>query len=198
VTDIIIASNNQGKIDEITAALNAPGIRWLTHKDFSSWPEIIETAPDFDGNARKKATLLASYFGKHALADDSGLEVDALGGEPGVRSARFAGEPANTEKNNKKLLDLLEGVPYEKRTARFRCVMALAAPDGNVKTSEASVEGRIVLKPSGSSGFGYDPLFIPNGHDLTMAELDLAEKNRISHRGLALAKLKGAIEVLAR
>jgi XTP/dITP diphosphohydrolase len=198
VTDIIIASNNQGKIDEITTALNAPGIRWLTYKDFPDWPEIIETSPDFEGNARKKATLLASYFNKWALADDSGLEVDALGGEPGVLSARFAGEPANTGRNNKKLLKLLEGVPYEKRTARFRCVMALAAPDGNVRTSEASVEGRIVLKPSGTSGFGYDPLFIPNGHDLTMAELDLAEKNKISHRGLALAKLKGAIEGLAR
>jgi XTP/dITP diphosphohydrolase len=198
MTEIIIASNNQGKIDEITAALDMPGINWLTHKDFSNWPEIIETAPDFEGNARKKATLLVSYFDKHALADDSGLEVDYLGGEPGVLSARFAGEPANTAKNNQKLLKLLEGVPYEERTARFRCVIALAAPDGNVKTSEASVEGRIVLKPSGTSGFGYDPLFIPNGHDLTMAELDLAEKNKISHRGLALAKLKGAIEVLAR
>jgi XTP/dITP diphosphohydrolase len=198
VTDIIIASGNQGKIKEITAALSLPGVRWLTFKDFSNWPEIIETEPDFEGNARKKATLLANYFAKHALADDSGLEVDALGGEPGVLSARFAGEPANTAKNNQKLLELLEGVPYEKRTARFRCVMALAAPDGDIKTSEASVEGRIVLKPSGSRGFGYDPLFIPNGHDLTMAELGLAEKNRISHRGLALAKLKGAIEGLAR
>lgn len=198
MTEIIIASNNKGKTDEIKAALSVPGIRWLTYKDFSDWPEIIESAPDFEGNARKKATSLASYFGKHALADDSGLEVDALGGEPGVLSARFAGEPANTDKNNTKLLELLEGVPYEKRTARFRCVIALASPDGEVKTSEASVEGRIVLKPSGDSGFGYDPLFIPNGHDLTMAELDLAEKNKISHRGLALAKLKGAIEGLAR
>jgi XTP/dITP diphosphohydrolase len=196
--EIIIASGNQGKIDEITAALSVPGIRWLTYKDFSNWPEIIETEPDFEGNARKKATLLANYFGKHALADDSGLEVDALGGEPGVLSARFAGEPANTDNNNSKLLELLEGVPYENRTARFRCVIALAAPDGDVKTSEASVEGRIVLKPSGDSGFGYDPLFIPNGHDLTMAELDLKDKNKISHRGLALAKLKGAIEALAR
>lgn len=198
MTDIIIASNNQGKINEITAALSMPGIRWLTHNDFSNWPEIIESEPNFEGNARKKATTLASYFGKYALADDSGLEVDALNGEPGVLSSRFAGEPANTGKNNEKLLKLLEGVPYEKRTARFRCVMALASPDGDVKTSEASVEGRIVLKPSGDRGFGYDPLFIPHGHDLTMAELDLAEKNKISHRGLALAKLKGAIEGLAR
>lgn len=198
MTDIIIASNNKGKIDEITAALDMSGIRWLTHKDFSDWPEIIESEPDFEGNARKKATSLASYFGKYALADDSGLEVDALGGEPGVLSARFAGEPGNTDKNNEKLLKLLEGVPYEQRTARFRCVIALASPDGDVKSSEASVEGRIVLKPSGDRGFGYDPLFIPNGHDLTMAELDLVEKNKISHRGLAIAKLRGAIEALAR
>ena len=198
MTDIIIASNNAGKIKEITAALSMPGIRWLTYKDFSDWPEIVESEPDFEGNARKKAISLANYFGKHALADDSGLEVDALGGEPGVLSARFAGEPANTDKNNTRLMELLEGVPYEKRTARFRCVIALASPEGDVKASEASVEGRIVLKPSGDSGFGYDPLFIPNGHDLTMAELDLAEKNRISHRGLALAKLRGAIESLAR
>lgn len=198
MTDIIIASKNQGKIDEITAAASVPGIHWMTYKDFANWPQIIETEPDFEGNARKKAVLLANYFGKYALADDSGLEVDKLGGEPGVKSARFAGEPANTEKNNSKLLKLLEGVPYEKRTARFRCVMALASPEGDVRTSEASVEGRIVLKPSGGSGFGYDPLFIPRGHDITMAELDIDEKNKISHRGLALAKLKGAIEGLAR
>jgi len=198
VTDIIIATQNEGKIDEIIAALSMPDIRWLTYKDFKDWPEIIESEPDFEGNARKKAITLANYFGKYALADDSGLEVDALSGEPGVLSSRFAGEPPNTENNNVKLLKLLEGVPYEKRTARFRCVIALASPKGDVKASEASVEGRIVLKPSGDSGFGYDPLFIPNGHESTMAELELTEKNKISHRGLALGKLRGAIESLAR
>lgn len=198
MTEIIIATSNEGKIKEITAAIESSGIHWMTNKDFSNWPEIIETAPDFEGNARKKAVMLATYFDKFAIADDSGLEVDALGGQPGVQSARFAGEPADTDKNNTKLLKLLKGIPYEKRTARFRCVIALASPDGSVQTAEGSVEGHIVLKPSGDKGFGYDPLFIPNGHDKTMAELDITDKNVISHRGRALAKLKAVIEGLAR
>ncbi|MFH1737144.1 MAG: XTP/dITP diphosphatase [Actinomycetota bacterium] len=196
MTEIIIASTNDGKIREIKAALAAKGIRWLTYKDFKNWPEVSETENTFEGNARKKALALASYFGKHALADDSGLEVDILGGRPGVTSARFAGQEANTGKNNRKLLKLMAGVPYEERTARFRCVIALASPDGLLETTEGVVAGHIVLKPSGDRGFGYDPLFIPDGRDKTLAELPLEDKNSVSHRGRALGKIKSVVDRL--
>lgn len=197
MTEIIIASTNNGKIREIKAALAVKGIRWLTYKDFKNWPEVSETENTFDGNARKKALALASYFGKHALADDSGLEVDILGGRPGVTSARFAGQEADTGKNNQKLLKLMAGVPYEERTARFRCVIALASPDRLLETAEGVVAGHIVLKLSGHKGFGYDPLFIPDGRDKTLAELPLEDKNSVSHRGRALAKIKSVVDRLA-
>lgn len=198
MTEIIIASTNDGKIREIISAMGTTDIRWFTYNDFPDWPQIEESAPTFEGNARKKAVSLATYFNKLALADDSGLEVDALDGRPGVSSARFAGSRADTDRNNAKLLEMLKDVPYEKRTARFRCVMALASPDNSIEIAEGLVQGHIVLKPSGDKGFGYDPLFIPTGHDRTMAELDLVEKNRISHRGQAIAKMKAVIEDLAR
>lgn len=197
MTEIIIASTNDGKICEIKAALAVKGIRWLTYKDFKNWPEVSETENTFEGNARKKALALASYFGKHALADDSGLEVDVLGGRPGITSARFAGQEANTGKNNRKLLKLMAGVPYEERTARFRCVIALASPDGLLETTEGVVAGHIVLRPSGDKGFGYDPLFIPDGRDKTLAELPLEDKNSVSHRGRALGKMKSVVDRLA-
>lgn len=197
MTEVIIASTNDGKIREIKAALAVKGIRWLTYKDFKNWPEVSETENTFEGNARKKALALASYFGKHALADDSGLEVDVLGGRPGVTSARFAGQEANTGKNNRKLLKLMAGVPYEERTARFRCAIALASPDGLLETAEGVVAGHIVLKPSGYKGFGYDPLFIPDGRDKTLAELPLKDKNSVSHRGRALGKMMSVVDRLA-
>lgn len=192
-TEIIIASGNPGKILEITSAFENSGIKWLTQSDFKDWPEIDESEPTFEGNARKKAEILAAYFNKLALADDSGLEVDALNGAPGVISARFSGPESNADTNNAKLLAMLEGVPYDQRTARFTCVMALAGPNGIIETSEGFVKGHIVMKPSGEKGFGYDPLFIPNGCDHTMAELSLDEKNKISHRGRALREIVPAI-----
>jgi XTP/dITP diphosphohydrolase len=188
-TEIIIATSNEGKIEEIKAACADSGIKWLTFADFNDWPEIDEDQATFEGNARKKAEVLAAYFHKMALADDSGLEVDALNGEPGVTSARFSGPDSTAETNNAKLLHMLEGFPYEQRTAKFTCVMALAGPDGIIETAEGFVRGHIVMKPSGEKGFGYDPLFIPNGYDHTMAELSMEEKNKISHRGRALCEI---------
>ena len=193
MTEIILATANPGKIKEIEAALASPGIKWLTAANFKDWPEVDETEPDFEGNAVKKATTLAAYFGKLALADDSGLEVDALGGRPGVHSASFSGPDSTAELNNAKLLAELADVPYDQRRAHFRCVVALADPDGNVDTAEGSVSGHIVMHAAGDKGFGYDPLFIPDGRDHTMAELDLAEKNEISHRGRALRRMAGII-----
>lgn len=192
-TEIIIASSNPGKIREITAACFNSGIKWLTRDDFKDWPEIVENEPTFEGNARKKAEMLAAYFNKMALADDSGLVVDALDGAPGVASARFSGPEATADTNNAKLLAMLNGIPYEERTAKFVCVMVLAGPNGVIETTEGSVRGHIVMKPSGEKGFGYDPLFIPIGCDHTMAELSLEEKNKISHRGRALREIVPAI-----
>lgn len=193
LTEIIIASSNEGKIREITAAFADSGIKWLTQSDFKDWPVIEETEPTFEGNARKKAEILAAYFNKIALADDSGLEVDALNGAPGVTSARYSGPAANTDSNNAKLLAELDGIPYNERTAKFTCVMVLASPQRIIETTEGFVRGHIVMKPSGEKGFGYDPLFIPNGCDHTMAELSLDDKNRISHRGRALREIAPAI-----
>jgi XTP/dITP diphosphohydrolase len=188
--EIVIASANNGKIAEIKAAFDIPGMEWITHRDVDDWPVVDEDLPTFEENAVKKAATIAAYFGKTALGDDSGLEVDALRGKPGVLSARYAGPESDAAKNNIKLLAMMEGVPYEKRTARFRCVMALASPDGKIKTAEGEVKGHIVVKPAGAGGFGYDPLFIPDGFDRTMAELSMGEKNAISHRGRALAALR--------
>lgn len=196
--DIIIASRNAGKIREIKAALDLDFINWLTHKDFKEWPVAEESGQTFEENAKEKALTLAHWSGKLTLADDSGLEVDALSLQPGVRSARFAGEDAGYAANNEKLLKMLDGVPYDRRTARFRCVLALADPDGQVRLTEGVVEGRISLEPSGEEGFGYDPVFIPNGFDRTMAELTIGEKNRISHRGQALRKMRDELRSLVR
>jgi XTP/dITP diphosphohydrolase len=189
MTEIIVATSNEGKIKEIKAALPDLDIKWLTARDFPDWPEVDETEPTFEGNAIKKATTLATYFGKLALADDSGLEVDALDGRPGVLSARFSGPESTADLNNAKLLSELTDIPYEQRKAHFSCVIALADPAGKVETAEGSVSGHIVMHAAGDKGFGYDPLFIPDGHDRTMAELDLQEKNKISHRGRALRKM---------
>ncbi|MDO5575868.1 MAG: non-canonical purine NTP pyrophosphatase, partial [Fibrobacter sp.] len=130
------------------------------------------------------------------LADDSGLEVDALGGEPGVRSARFAGEPCDTAANNRKLLEMLSGVPQEKRTARFKCVMVVKTGDSEILTSEGCCEGKIAFAPMGECGFGYDPLFIPDGYNETFAQIGQKEKNVISHRAKALNSLREKLHVV--
>ncbi len=226
MTTLLIATRNAHKVGEIQAILGAP-FHCLTLNDFPAAPQVIEDAPTFAGNATKKAVELAqwlvdkSQITQHAarinfvLADDSGLEVDALNGAPGVHSARFAaitdGSSASSAgnspdaDNNAKLLRLLKNVPLEKRAARFRCVIALVpVPEANIasaspvcyadefaaQTFDGTCEGRIQFAPSGQGGFGYDPLFVPDGYTQSFAELGESVKNTLSHRSKALAKLQ--------
>ena len=222
MTTLLIATRNRHKVGEIRAILGAQ-FQFLTLNDFPATPKVVEDADTFSGNATKKAAELARWLvEKHStfniqhstpnfvLADDSGLEVDALGGAPGVHSARFAAtdsaKSGNTPDadNNAKLLRLLQNVPPEKRTARFRCVIALVAVAGGASVPasrlvsslappilfDGACEGRIILAPRGTNGFGYDPLFVPVGFEQTFAELGEDVKNQLSHRAKALEKLK--------
>jgi XTP/dITP diphosphohydrolase len=205
MTTLLIATRNQHKVGEILAILGGK-FQFLTLDDFPGAPKVIEDADTFAGNAAKKAVELAKWLAiKHptpnfVLADDSGLEVDALNGAPGVHSARFAApdknENAKDADNNAKLLRLLEKIPAEKRTARFRCVIALAQIDSpkskiqNPKLFDGACEGKILFEPRGQNGFGYDPLFVPDGFTQSFAELGDDVKNKLSHRAKALEKLK--------
>ncbi|MDA8096570.1 MAG: XTP/dITP diphosphatase [Desulforudis sp.] len=190
---LLLATRNKGKLREIQALLSDIGVEVVSLDDYPAIPEIPEEGRTFAENAIFKASEVARLTGEITLADDSGLDVDALGGEPGVHSARFAGEPKNDEANNTKLIALLEDVPPAHRTARFRCVIALVTPDREVHTAEGACEGVIMLKPRGDNGFGYDPLFYVPEYDQTFAELPMDIKNRISHRGQALAKVKDLV-----
>ena len=233
---LLIATRNAHKVGEIRAILGN-GFRYLTLNDVRDAPEVVEDAGTFAGNATKKAVALAKWLGEaqrlepiaegqrpvgrgdrlYVLADDSGLEVDALGGAPGVHSARFAaldtGKPGNsaTGENNAKLLRLLKDTPLEKRTARFRCVLALTpvlrlesqpaspvcyAEETELQTElfEGTCEGRICFALRGRGGFGYDPLFLPDGYEQSFAELGEEVKNGLSHRGKALDKLRRWLE----
>ena len=214
--ELIVATRNAHKVQEIQAILG-PKFRVRSMAEFGDVPPLIEDAHTFSGNATRKAVQLAEWLARNGatarfvLADDSGLEVDALNGAPGVHSARFAAlqKTANSpdSANNAKLLRLLANVPPEKRTARFRCALAVtpvsqfaarsasnvcSASQAELSTTifEGTCEGRIATTPSGKGGFGYDPLFVPDGFNRTFAELGEAEKNRISHRAQALAKLR--------
>jgi len=220
MTTLFIATRNAHKVGEIRAILGEQ-FQFLTLNEVPDPPNVVEDAGTFAGNAAKKAVELArwcsgSSLASHhsslfVLADDSGLEVDALNGAPGVHSARFAamdsGHPGNSSDadNNAKLLQLLKNVPPERRTARFHCVLALVAvPAGRIEvaspvcyadefdpqTFDGVCEGRILSRPRGKKGFGYDPLFVPDGYEQTFAELGEATKNQLSHRARALAKLK--------
>ena len=183
---VFVATHNAHKIKEIGEILSG----WNVVADD---PEgVVEDAPDFVGNALIKVRAIAArHRGEWCLADDSGLEVAALGGAPGVRSARYAGEPSNTANNNALLLKNLEGVAD--RRANFTCAVALVGPDGREHTVVGRCFGTIAEKPSGAAGFGYDPLFVPDGHSRSFAELTAEEKNAISHRGRALAAARDAI-----
>jgi len=178
---------------EVREALKGLGLRIHALSDFSNVPEIEENGKTFVENALKKARYYSRYFGKVTLADDSGLEVDSLKGLPGIRSARYAGEEASSQENNEKLLREMDGVPMSKRGARFRCVIAVVSPDKRELLTEGSCKGRIGLREKGRKGFGYDPLFILPNYGKTMAELSLKEKNRMSHRGKALKKIRKRI-----
>jgi len=187
---IVIATSNPGKFMEIASFLEDTGVVPSSLEDFPGIPEIEENGATFMENALIKARAVCSYTGVASLADDSGLEVDALGGRPGVMSARFA---PTTPERNEKLLELLEGVEDERRTARFVCALAFVRPDGFEWTTLGVCEGRITRKPAGAEGFGYDPLFFYEPLGKTFAELPRGLKNEISHRGRALAVFREAV-----
>ncbi|MBT3193683.1 MAG: XTP/dITP diphosphatase [Verrucomicrobia bacterium] len=187
---LLIATRNAHKLEEIQAILQLPGIEIVGADAVPGLPDVVEDGDTFEANAIKKAVELAAVSGMLTLADDSGLEVDALDKAPGVYSARYAGEPCDDAANNRKLLSALEGVT--ERTARFRCAIALATPEGQTETVDGRCEGHIELAPRGDCGFGYDPLFVPNGFEQTFAELDADAKHSISHRGAALSAAKAA------
>jgi XTP/dITP diphosphohydrolase len=190
---LIFASNNEGKIKEVKQLLHDFPIKVESLKDIGIQVNIIEDQESFEKNALKKATEIMKITGKWVLSDDSGLEVDALNGQPGVYSARFAGEKASDEENNQKLLRMMQQIPDSKRGAQFRCVVALVSPKGHVIQTEGICRGKIGHAPKGNNGFGYDPLFIANAVEKTFAELTEDEKNIISHRAIALKKLKELI-----
>jgi len=189
---LALATKNPGKIREILEICADWPVSWLTAED-ADWPDIAETGETYRENALLKAMEVARVLGVPAVADDSGIEVDSLGGAPGPRSARFAGEHASDSENLSLLLARVADVPDGQRTARYRCVAACAWPEGRAIDVEETCEGRLVLEPRGSGGFGYDPAFVPVGYAHTMAELSPEEKNRISHRGKALRALGDAL-----
>jgi len=190
--DIVVATRNKKKVGEIKKILGGgtvTAVDIFTLDDFPGCPEVQEDGRTFEENAVKKAVCISEYTGMPAIADDSGLEVEALNGAPGVLSARYAGKSADDTANLKTLLNNMKNVPYEKRGARFVCCIALAYKK-HVKTFFGYVKGRIGMKPRGTSGFGYDPVFYPDGYDRTFAEMSDDEKNAISHRAEALRGLQ--------
>jgi len=197
VTDkatLLIATSNRGKLREVQALLADLPVRLASLAEFPEIAEPIEDGATFDENARKKALHYATLTGCLTMADDSGLEVDALAGAPGVYSARYAGKRGDDAANNAKLIAALSGVPLEQRSARFRCVIALAKKDKVVAVASGAIEGLIVDDPRGRNGFGYDPHFFVPRLGMTAAEMPPEQKNRISHRGLALAAIRPEIE----
>ncbi len=187
---LIVATKNSGKLREIREICRQLGVEVRSLADYPAIPDIAETGDTFLANALIKARTVQKITGQLVMADDSGLEVDALNGAPGIYSSRFAGRSGDDAANNAKLLNELKGVPWEKRTARFRCIIALVDADGKEITCEGTCEGLIALVPKGCEGFGYDPLFYVPRYDKTFAELDQAIKNQISHRAKALAKAR--------
>jgi XTP/dITP diphosphohydrolase len=200
VTRLVVATRNPGKVLELARLVALPGLELVAIGELDpSMPDVVEDADSFDGNAIKKARETALHTALCALGDDSGLEVDALGGAPGIHSARWSGGGAKA--NVEKLLRELAGVPDERRTARFRCVLALVDPESDARTMivRAACEGRIAHAPRGAHGFGYDPVFVPDACDgRTMAELGDAEKDAVSHRGLACRALAPQLDAWLR
>ncbi|HEC23927.1 MAG TPA: XTP/dITP diphosphatase [Chloroflexi bacterium] len=198
---VLIATRNRGKLREyadLLADLTAGGqpIEWVSLADLGIEREVEETGTTFEENARLKATAYARESGLLTLADDSGLEVDALGGAPGVHSARYGGPELDDEGRYRLLLEALKGVPEGKRSARFRCVVAITTPEGELHTAEGTCEGRIAREPKGEHGFGYDPVFVVEEYGRTMAELGPEIKNRISHRARALEAIRPVLATL--
>lgn len=191
--ELVVATRNAGKLREISALLADSGIVVLGLEAFPALPEVEEDGATFAANAEKKAATIARLTGRLTLADDSGLEVEALGGAPGVISARYAGRQGDDAGNNRKLLAELAGVPAARRGAAFVCAMALCTPQGECRHFFGRLDGAILDAARGDGGFGYDPLFFVAEHGQTLAELPLAAKNAISHRGQALRQVVAAL-----
>ena len=187
--NLLLATRNRNKVAEMQHALAGTGWQVLMLSDFGDAPDVEEDGATFEENARKKARSAARFSRLWTLAEDSGLEVDALGGEPGVKSARYAGEGANDADLMHKVLERTVNVPEERRTARFRCVMCLIDTAGKETCFEGRCEGRIAHSARGTAGFGYDPIFIPDGYSRTFAELGLNAKSKISHRARAMEQV---------
>ncbi len=187
---IVFATGNAGKMREIREILKGLGAEVLSMKEAGADIEIEENGKTFEENALIKARAVWAVTGGIVLADDSGLEIDHLNGEPGVLSARYMGEDTSYEIKNRSLIERLEGVPEEERGARFRCVIAAVLPDGRTFTTEGTMEGRIAHEPAGSGGFGYDPILMLPQYGKTSAEITMEEKNAISHRGKALRAME--------
>jgi XTP/dITP diphosphohydrolase len=188
---VLVATRNPGKLKEYAELLGDGGtVEWASLADIGIEDEVEETGSTFEENARLKAVAYTAASGLLTLADDSGLEVEALDGAPGVYSARYAGPGTGDLDRIRKLLAALEGVPAQDRAARFVCVVAICTPEGDIYTAEGECRGRIAFEPHGSNGFGYDPVFYISGLHMTMAEAEPEIKNRISHRAMALAAIR--------
>ena len=199
INQIVLATHNSDKQVEIAALLSDLGMTVRSLAEFPKAPEVIEDGKTCEANAIKKARAIADYTGLTAVADDTGLEVDALGGRPGVHAARYAGAHVSYEDNWKKLLHELDGIPFERRGARFLTVVAIASPaKDHVETVEGVLNGMVAERPAGSGGFGYDPVFFVPEQGKTLAELTPLEKNRISHRAQAFAKAKVVLQRLEK
>ena len=191
---VIFATSNEGKMKEVRSILEDLGMEVLSMKEAGIQVDVVEDGTTFEENAMIKATEIAKESGEIVLADDSGLEVDYLNKEPGIYSARYMGEDTSYKIKNQSLIDRLEGVEDEKRTARFVCAIAAAFPDETVEVTRGTIEGRIGYEEKGTNGFGYDPIFFVPEYGCTTAELTLEQKNEASHRGKALRKMKEVIK----
>jgi XTP/dITP diphosphohydrolase len=195
---IILATRNEDKVREIGHILGSLPLTLLSLLDFPDLPEIVEDGATFLENARKKALTVREHTGLSSLADDSGLEVEALNGRPGILSRRFAGPGATYADNNLKLIEYMKGIPFDARKARFVCVAALVTAHGEARFTEGDLRGYIADAPRGEGGFGYDPLFYLPDYEKTVAELDAETKNAISHRAKAMGAMRDIIQSLAR
>jgi XTP/dITP diphosphohydrolase len=194
--DLVVATNNRHKMKEISEILSDLPIRTIPLSDFPDPPELVEEGETYAENALHKARTVAGFTKQWSLGDDTGLEVEALRGAPGLYSARYAGEGVTFEENRRKLLEELKGVPSERRRAVFRCVMALVGPSGEETVFEGTLPGLITEEDRGTGGFGYDAIFFLPSHKKTLAELDPADKNQISHRGRALQRVRDRLKKL--
>jgi XTP/dITP diphosphohydrolase len=195
IRELVLATRNRHKGQELAALLCDLGVTIRTLDEFPDAPEVVEDGDTCEANAIKKARVIAEFTGLPAVADDTGLEVDALGGRPGVYAARYAGEDATYEDNCRKLLRELAGVPRERRTARFLTVAAIALPSDGVRVAHGALNGVIAEEASGALGFGYDPVFLIPELGKTLAQLSPEEKNKISHRAKAFTKMREILSV---